>query len=331
MADRAKFAFGSLASLDAALQSGRVDAFDLLCLYDDGVARIGWVDKNGTPVLIDVPGDDVLVVDELPETGKTGVIYIVGEVVYIWSGSQFIVISESTDITEIKNRVATLEELVAAFEEETAGFEEEIASKVDSAEADARYEPRMYEITSKPVGTLVDYFDKEVRVMCPAGTQFTKQNVGATGNANMHYMGFKAYAPEGAVSFKEDDKAVIEDQTMYYFENNDFAGVDEFGRKYSILWLALASYDEASDTWSYFGANSTVEKYIGWYYSVEWYDAEGVMIASDCIKINLSNEQCHSAIEPYYIGSLTKEMKNYTDEHITKAIEAIVDIPVVEF
>lgn len=331
MADRAKFAFGSLASLDAALQSGRVDAFDLLCLYDDGVARIGWVDKNGTPVLIDVPGDDVLVVDELPETGKTGVIYIVGEVVYIWSGSQFIVISESTDITEIKNRVAALEELVAAFEEETAGFEEEIASKVDSAEADARYEPRMYEITSKPVGTLVDYFDKEVRVMCPAGTQFTKQNVGATGNANMHYMGFKAYAPEGAVSFKEDDKAVIEDQTMYYFENNDFAGVDEFGRKYSILWLALASYDEASGTWYYFGANSTVEKYIGWYYSVEWYDAEGVMIASDCIRINLSNEQCHSAIEPYYIGSLTKEMKNYTDEHITKAIEAIVDIPVVEF
>lgn len=331
MADRAKFAFGSLASLDAALQSGRVDAFDLLCLYDEGVARIGWVDKNGTPVLIDVPGDDVLVVDELPETGKTGVIYIVGEVVYIWSGSQFIVISESTDITEIKNRVAALEELVTAFEEETAGFEEEIASKVDFDEADARYEPRMYEITSKPVGTLVDYFDKEVRVMCPSGTQFTKQNVGATGNANMYYMGFKAYAPEGAVSFKEDDKAVIEDQTMYYFENNDFAGVDEFGRKYSILWLALASYDETSGTWSYFGANSTVEKYIGWYYSVEWYDAEGVMIASDCIRINLSNEQCHSAIEPYYIGSLTKEMKNYTDEHITKAIEAIVDIPVVEF
>lgn len=331
MADRAKFAFGSLASLDAALQSGRVDAFDLLCLYDDGVARIGWVDKNGTPVLIDVPGDDVLVVDELPETGKTGVIYIVGEVVYIWSGSQFIVISESTDITEIKNRVAALEELVTAFEEETAGFEEEIASKVDSAEADARYEPRMYEITSKPVGTLVDYFDKEVRVMCPAGTQFTKQNVGATGDANKYYMGFKAYAPEGAVSFKEDDKAVIEDQTMYYFENNDFAGVDEFGRKYSILWLALASYDEASSTWSYYGANSTVEKYIGWYYSVEWYDAEGVMIASDCIRINLSNEQCHSAIEPYYIGSLTKEMKNYTDEHITKAIAEIVDIPVVEF
>lgn len=331
MADRAKFAFGSLASLDAALQSGRVDAFDLLCLYDEGVARIGWVDKNGTPVLIDVPGDDVLVVDELPETGKTGVIYIVGEVVYIWSGSQFIVISESTDITEIKNRVAALEELVTAFEEETAGFEEEIASKVDSAEADARYEPRMYEITSKPVGTLVDYFDKEVRVMCPTGTQFTKQNVGATGDANKYYMGFKVYAPEGAVSFKEDDKAVIEDQTMYYFENNDFAGVDEFGRKYSILWLALASYDEASGTWSYYGANSTVEKYIGWYYSVEWYDAEGVMIASDCIRINLSNEQCHSAIEPYYIGSLTKEMKNYTDEHITKAIEAIVDIPVVEF
>ena len=56
----------------------------------------------------------------------------------------------------------------------------------------------------------------------------------------MHYFAFKAYAPEGAYSFKEDDLEVIEDQTMYYFEDNDFAGIDEYGRKYSIVWLAAA-------------------------------------------------------------------------------------------
>lgn len=327
MADEAKFAYGSLANLDAAIQSGKVDPFDLLCLYDDGVARIGWVNKEGNPVIVDVPNDDVLVVDELPETGKTGVIYIVGEVVYLWSGTQFIVISESTDLSEVKNQVASLEELVSALEEKSAGLETEVAAKIDADEAEAKYLSRKYEITSKPEGTLVDYRDKEIRVMCPADTQWVKQSVGATGNANMYYMGFKAYAPEGAVSFKEDDQATIEDQTMYYFEGNDFAGIDKFGRKYSIVWLALASYDEASDTWTYFGEKSSLEKYIGWYYSVEWYNADGMIIESDRIRINLANEDCYSVVEPYYVNNITAEVKKYVDEQI----EEVSEIPVVEF
>ena len=44
---------------------------------------------------------------------------------------------------------------------------------------------------------------KEIRVMCPVGTVFTQQS--GAGDPNMHYMGFYAYAPEGAV-FKEDDR-----------------------------------------------------------------------------------------------------------------------------
>lgn len=180
----------------------------------------------------------------------------------------------------------------------------------------ATYERMKYEIAYKPVGTIVDYRDHEIRVMCPADTQWVKQSVGATGSANMYYMGFKAYAPDGAVSFKEDDKEFIEDQTMYYFENNEFAGIDKFGRKYSIVWLALATYDEASDTWTYFGKNSTAEKYIGWYYTVEWFDENGVKIGADQIRINLSNEDCHYANKPYY-------MANYaTVDQITSIEEA---------
>lgn len=183
--------------------------------------------------------------------------------------------------------------------------ESTLLSKVEAA---ATLQHVKYEVYSKPAGTLVDYRDKEIRVMCPADTQWAKQSVGATGNANMYYMGFRAYAPEGAVSFKEDDQEIIADQTMYYFENNDFAGVDKFGRKYSVVWLALASYDEASDSWTYFGTKSSSEKYIGWYYSVEWYDADGKKIDSDCIRINLSNEACHNAIEPYYMANVVKEV-----------------------
>lgn len=353
MADKAKFAYGSLSGLQSALDSGKVDAFDLLCLIDEGVARIGWVDKQGVPQIVSVPEDDVLLVDELPETGKLGIIYIMGEVAYLWTGTQFVVISESTDLTETKNKLDALESAIKVIEEIAANVEAELDEKADAkqviADIDQAKEDTVssanaytdeqiakvmdmhhgekYEITNVPEGTLVDYRDKEIRVMCPADTQWTKQNVGATGNANMHYMGFKAYAPEGAVSFKEDDKATLEDQTMYYFEGNDFAGTDKYGRKYSIVWLALASYDEASDTWSYFGKNSSVEKYIGWDYVVEWYDANGIIIESDHIRINLSNEECHSVIEPYYLANIEKEMKAYTDAKI----EEIVEIPVVEF
>ncbi len=179
-------------------------------------------------------------------------------------------------------------------------------SKEDKMALDAIpsvYVAHKYEVTGVPVGTLVDYRDKEIRVMCPADTEWKLQNVGANGNANMYYMGFKAYAPEGAISFKEDDKDFIEDQAMYYFENNDFAGVDKYGRKYSIVWLALARYDEATQTWTYYGSMSSESKYIGWYYTVEWYDADGKVIASDQIRINLSNEDCHNNIKPYYMAN----------------------------
>lgn len=127
MADKAKFAYGSLAGLQSALDSGKVDAFDLLCLIDEGVARIGWVDKSGQPQIVSVPEDDVLLVDALPETGKLGIIYIMGEVAYLWTGTQFVVISESTDLTETKDKIAALETQDAAFEERTSSVEAQVS------------------------------------------------------------------------------------------------------------------------------------------------------------------------------------------------------------
>ena len=118
MANKAKFAFGSLSRLQSVLDSGQVDAFDILCLVDDGVARIGWVDKEGTPQIIGVPEDDVLNVSQLPEQGKKGVIYIVDSAVYIWNGSEFVLISENTDLIAVQEQLSALEETVSAFDEE---------------------------------------------------------------------------------------------------------------------------------------------------------------------------------------------------------------------
>lgn len=197
---------------------------------------------------------------------------------------------------------------------------------LSKVEAENIYKRVKYEITDKPIGTLVDYREKEIRVMCPVGTKFTKQNVGANGNPNMYYMTFKAYAPDGAVSFKEGDKGVIVDKMITFDDSS--AGVDEYGRKYSICWLALASYDAGTDTWTYFGSNSTANKYIGWTYCVEWYDADGIMVESDSIRINLSNEKCHNIIEPYYMANVVKGVS--VNGTLLDMIDGNVDITIPE-
>ena len=160
-----------------------------------------------------------------------------------------------------------------------------------------------YEVSNKPEGTLVNYNGKEIRVMCPADTEWALQNVGEGGDSSKYYIGFKAYAPSSNVaSFKESLATTMTDQTMYYFEGNDFAGIDANGRKYSIVWLPVAKHND-DDTWTYYGNNSSSNKFIGWNYCVEWYNASGVCVASDLIRINLANEDCVHSVEPYYMSS----------------------------
>lgn len=162
-----------------------------------------------------------------------------------------------------------------------------------------------YEIAHKPEGTLVNYSDEEIRVMCPANTEWVLQQSGTGSDPNAYYIGFKAYAPsDDIVSFKEDLAEIISDTTMYYFDGNDFAGIDEYGRKYSIVWLPVANYDAASGTWSYQGAKSSKKKFLGWYYTVEWYNADGLKVAADTIRINLSNENCHLGSKPFYMAEV---------------------------
>lgn len=160
-----------------------------------------------------------------------------------------------------------------------------------------------YKVVSLPKGSLIGRYDKEIRVMCPKDTAW-KVQTGNNGNPNTYYFGVKIYAPnKNIVSFKEDFGDIIMDNTMYYFENNDFAGIEPNGRKYSIIWLAAAYCDDEGN-WTYYGANSTKERYIGWSYHVEWYDANGVKVGSDMMRINLSNEDCHDSIEPYYVTAI---------------------------
>ena len=59
MADKAKHAHGSRKNLEAAIASKAVDAFDVLFLSgEDENPAMGWLDKNGSPIIIS-PADEV--------------------------------------------------------------------------------------------------------------------------------------------------------------------------------------------------------------------------------------------------------------------------------
>ena len=219
--------------------------------------------------------------------------------------------------SEIYNTVTTVG-AVRDIEKNIYDRIEEVASSVPYI-----YEARKYDISGTPIGTLVDYRDHEIRIMCPTNTQFTKQNVGGTGNPNMYYMIFKAYAPDGAVSFKEGDRGIVIDE-MHTFDG-PASGIDGFGRRFSVCWLALASFNEANGTWSYFGKNSTEKKYVGWDYVVEWYNSDGVKIGFDSVRINLSNENCHFTIQPFYGTATTEIIEEKVEEVVEEKIAEVAE------
>ena len=176
---------------------------------------------------------------------------------------------------------------------------------------EATCEQVKYEISDTPYGTIVNYGDDEIRIMCPNDAEFVKQSVGVGGDVNSYYMTFKTYAPnDNVVGYIEHigDQADAEILTDLK--------TDEYGRKYQPTWLSLAKFDNTSGVWNYLGKNSTEDKYIGWDYQIDWYDANGVMVASDAIRINLSNEDCHHSTKPYYMNHYA------TVEQITNLQEA---------
>lgn len=297
MADKARHAFGSSSNVESAIQAKKIDAYDILFLDGDTDSpKIGWVDKNGKAVILK---------------------------------------DEKADLTELEAEVAkkaNAEEVKAEIEESSkdtvATAKAYTDGKVESAVEAAMSEHlvKRYKVEDVPAGTLVDYFDKEIRIMCPVDAEFAKQAVGTGGDANTYYMTFKTYAPsDDVVGYIEHLGDKVDSEILTDLKT------DEYGRKYQPTWLGLARYDEATG-WGYYGKNSSVEKYIGWNYQIDWYDVNGVMVKSDVIRINLSNEDCHNTIEPYYVGSMKKELDTKIEERIEERIaEVEAAYEVIEF
>ena len=228
------------------------------------------------------------------------------------------------DISGIESELAT-----KANVEDVAQLETEVGKKADAEEVQATYEEIKYEIADVPVGTLINYREDEIRICCPENSAWEKQAVGEGGDANTYYCTFKTYAPDGAVGYIEHLNGQVDKEVLMDLK------ADKYGRKYQPTWLGLANYNEATDTWAYIGANSTNSKMIGWDYQIDWYNVDGVMIASDSVRINLSNETCHYTVEPYYIGKTKAEIEETVtktvEEMVTKAVEDAAAIEVIEF
>ena len=104
---RSRHAFGALEQVLEAISNNKVDAYDILFLKDkNGKPYIGWVEKDGTPIIIREE-EKVLPVDVLPEVGESGKIYIYNEEGYFWDGEKFINLCKSTDLTALETEIAT--------------------------------------------------------------------------------------------------------------------------------------------------------------------------------------------------------------------------------
>ena len=295
MAIKSKIAFGVSERIESAIEAGVIDDGDILLLDSETEnPKLGWITPQGNIVVLpDEKADLTEVENGLAEVN-----------------------AEVDALTESMNTHVT--EANAAIEATNA----EVAKKADEASVAVSYERVKFEIADTPIGTLVDYKESEIRIMCPANTVWTKQAVGVGGDANTHYMTLKTFAPDGVAGYKEvlgdnADPEILKDLKE-----------DAYGRRYQPTWLGLAKYDEASDTWSYYGALSSEDRYIGWDYAIEWYDENDVLIARDSVRINLSNEECHGNVKPSYINEVLKEMKEYCDEVVSNAAGKI---EVVEF
>lgn len=305
MATKAKHAFGMLENIDAAISSGKIDAYDIIFAKDaNGKPYVGWVDKDGNKVICDDSAELAELEKQLE--AKANAEEVKAE------------IAKKVDAVEVEEKINTaVTDTVASVKAYTDG-------KVESAVEAAMSEHliKRYEVADVPAGTLVDYFDKEIRIMCPADAEFVKQSVGVGGNPNNYYMTFKTYAPsDDVVGYIEHLGDQADPEVLTDLKT------DEYGRKYQPTWLGIANYNDATG-WTYYGANSSTEKYIGWDYQIDWYNADGVMVKSDAVRINLSNEDCHNTIEPYYIGSVRKEIDTKIEEKIAE-VEGAIEI--VEF
>jgi hypothetical protein len=106
--DKSRHAFGKSENLSVALDSGAVDAYDILFLDGDTDPKLGWVDASGAVRMLDT--DCVVIVEgeDLPESGEIGKVYIYADEGYFWNGTEFKPVAKPADLTALEGQVTNL-------------------------------------------------------------------------------------------------------------------------------------------------------------------------------------------------------------------------------
>ena len=114
-------------------------------------------------------------------------------------------------------------------------------------------------------------------------------------------MALRAYAPADATGYRIALKDEITEG-----EVTAFGDPDSLGRKYVETRLPVATYDAGDSAWTYLGSSSTAGKYVGWYVTVEWYNAGNKIIGSETVRVNLATESTFNSNIPGYMGDYAK-------------------------
>lgn len=123
MAKKVKYGYGSRANINAAIEAGKLDAYDILLLNGaNETPAVGWIDKDGNPVVVD--GEKCVITVEgetLPASGQVDKIYLHKNVPYIYDGQKFVGISggaaDISALEEIVNTKASLDEVDTKIKE----------------------------------------------------------------------------------------------------------------------------------------------------------------------------------------------------------------------
>ena len=147
--------------------------------------------------------------------------------------------------------------------------------------------------------TRVSYRDEEIRVMYSTLTPWAPQDEAE--DPNTVTMALRAYAPADATGYRIALKDEITEG-----EVTAFGDPDSLGRNYVETRLPVATYDAGDSAWTYLGSSSTAGKYVGWYVTVEWYNAGNKIIGSETVRVNLATESTFNSNIPGYMGDYAK-------------------------
>lgn len=166
-------------------------------------------------------------------------------------------------------------------------------------------------------GMFVQYRDGEIRLNTQRVVP-TKQQVGATGDPNMYYATFRAFAPKGATQCKEGLNGKIDAEYSALT-------TDAYGRKYTTIWAAIANTADGGTTWSKWGDQSNLDKYLGFYYHFEWYNND-TLIGKDKVRVILTNDTCHDDLVPDAVARRIDDKVSLINSNITNINNQIQNI-----